>query len=163
MSTSNVFNVREFSLRFGVLLDAPANAIKYKSLDQIRSMNKAHHLPSTRVHSNKYAYYSLLQRQVCFHFWIDTVECLKALWYTRVPHSLRIYGIRNECHFWHPLISVSGRFNPLNRRSSLDNVDCLCVLFFSFVNVIRFLIRFLCVDHAALVWQGVYLVFWRLA
>ena len=35
---------------------------------------------------------------------------------------------------------VSCPFDPLNRRSSLGNMRCLCVLFFLFVNVIRFLI-----------------------
>ncbi len=42
-------------------------------------------------------------------------------------------------------MSVSCPFDPLNGRSSLGNMRCLCVLFFSFVNVI-FLIVF--VSHA---------------
>ncbi len=45
----------------------------------------------------------------------------------------------NECHFLaYPLISVSCTFDPLNIRSSLGNVRCLCMLYFSFINVIRF-------------------------
>ncbi len=44
----------------------------------------------------------------------------------------------NECHFWHPLISVENEIHPLTERSSLGNLRRLCVLLFSFVNVIRF-------------------------
>ena len=43
---------------------------------------------------------------------------------TRVPHK-PAYGQRM------PLISVSCAFDPMNKSSSLRNVRCLCVLFFS--------------------------------
>ncbi len=63
---------------------------------------------------------------------------LKAL-----SHECRIgQRMRSECHF---LASVDIRwkcvscpFDPLTGRSSSGNLRCLRVLFFSFVNVIRF-------------------------
>ena len=75
-----------------------------------------------------------------------STDTLKAL-----SHECRInQRMRNECLFFflHPLISVSCPFNPLNGRSSLGYVRCLCHCYFShlstsFVNVIRFS----CVDH----------------
>ena len=63
----------------------------------------------------------------------------KSLPFKALSHKCRI-RLRNECHF---LASVDICFmpiDPLNGRSSLWNVRCMCVLFFSFVNVIRFLI-----------------------
>ena len=46
--------------------------------------------------------------------------------------------IRDECH---PLICVSYKFDPLNGRSSLDNVRCFCSRVFSSLSTL-------------LVWQG---------
>ena len=50
--------------------------------------------------------------------------------------------IRNECHFFASVDirrkCVSCQFDPLTGRSSSGNLCCLCVLFLSFVNVIRF-------------------------
>ena len=63
-----------------------------------------------------------------------------------------------------PQNCVKCPFDPLTGRSSLGNLRCFCVSFFSFVNVIRFswdkrysfLMLWLMWHYAALVWQGLY-------
>ncbi len=65
------------------------------------------------------------------------------IYFKALSHEFRIgKNMRNECHF---LVSVdirrkclSSPIDPLTGCSSSGNVCCFCVLFFSFVNVIRF-------------------------
>ncbi len=84
-------------------------------------------------------------------------------------HECRIsLRMTNECHFLASVDicrkCVSSSFDPLTGRSSLDNLRCLCVLLFSFVNVIRFtcfkshsfLMRWPIRHYAALVSPGLY-------
>ncbi len=74
--------------------------------------------------------------------------------------------MRNECHFLASVdisrTCVLCPLDPLTGRSSLGNLRCLCVLFFSFVNVIRVsffklhscFMRWPMRHYAALVWPS---------
>ena len=59
-----------------------------------------------------------------------------------LSHESRIsLRMRNECHFWHPLISVENAFHArlILLLDAHHQVICaVCVCFFSVVNVIRF-------------------------